>query len=207
MENNDIMTYFVYFIALLLIVIPLFYLLYYFSYENLTFIVEKRLLKSQKKQEKYKGQLKRLSILNDLEAKSELVEEIETKLIHEEFNSKRFYYILKQKKIDKQKKELYRNLKKNDVLEELDNFDGIKITDKRTRTQYIFNDESVLVEKDNNDELTLKIQKWNPAQELLISYIRECDLTVFEVEKIQDFIRKELKAKRYKEEIGKEQKP
>jgi len=103
---------FVYFIAVLLIVILFFYFFYYFIYENLTFIVEKRLLKSQKKQEKYKGQLKRLSILNDSEAKSELVEEIENKLIHEEFNSRRFYYELKQKKIDKQKKELYRSLKK-----------------------------------------------------------------------------------------------
>lgn len=138
---------FVYFIAFVLIVIPFFYFFYYFSYEKPTFIVEKRLLKSQKKQEKYKEQLRRLSILNDSEAKSELVEEIENKLIHEEFNSRRFYYKLKQKKIDKQKKELYRNLKKNDVLEELDNFDGIKITDKRTRTQYIFNEESVLERK------------------------------------------------------------
>ena len=138
------MTHFVFFAG---IFIPFFYFFCYFSYENLTFIVEKRLLKSQKKQEKYKEQLKRLSILNDLEAKSELVEEIENKLIHEEFNSRRFYYKLKQKKINKQKKELYRNLKKNDVLEELDNFDGIKITDKRTRTQYIFNEESVLERK------------------------------------------------------------
>ena len=51
-----------------------------------------------------------------------------------------------------------------------------------------------------NDELNDKTEKWNPAQELLISYIKECDLNVFEVEKIQDFIRKEIKAKRYKEE-------
>lgn len=56
------------------------------------------------------------------------------------------------------------------------------------------------VEKTNNDELNDKTEKWNPAQELLISYIKECDLNVFEVEKIQDFIRKEIKAKRYKEE-------
>jgi len=138
------MTHFVFFAG---IFIPFFYFFSYFSYENLTFIVEKRLLKSQKKQEKYKEQLKRLSILNDSEVKSELVEEIENKLIHEEFNSRRFYYKLKQKKIDKQKKELYRNLKKNDVLEELDNFDGIKITDKKSRTQYIFNEESVLGRK------------------------------------------------------------
>lgn len=53
-------------------------------------------------------------------------------------------------------------------------------------------------EKANNDELTLEIQKWNPAQEFLISYIKECELTVFEVEKVQDFIRNEIKAKRYK---------
>lgn len=52
------------------------------------------------------------------------------------------------------------------------------------------------IEKNNNNELNDKTEKWNPAQELLISYIRECDLTVFEVEKIQDFIRKEIKAKK-----------
>ena len=131
-----------------MIVLPCcYFFIYGIIYIKPTFIVEKQLLKSQKKQEKYKEQLKRLSILNDSEAKSELVEEIENKLIHEEFNSRRFYYKLKQKKIDKQKKELYRNLKKNDVLEELNNFDGIKITDKRTRTQYIFNEESVLERK------------------------------------------------------------
>jgi len=56
------------------------------------------------------------------------------------------------------------------------------------------------IEKDDNDELNDKTEKWNPAQELLISYIKECDLNVFEVEKIQDFIRKEIKAKRYKGE-------
>lgn len=56
------------------------------------------------------------------------------------------------------------------------------------------------IEKDNNDELTLESQKWNPAHELLISYIRKCDLTVFEVEKVHDFIRNEIKAKRYKGE-------
>ena len=52
------------------------------------------------------------------------------------------------------------------------------------------------IEKVNNDELTLETQKWNPAQELLISYIKECELTVFEVEKVQDFIRNEIKAKK-----------
>ena len=52
------------------------------------------------------------------------------------------------------------------------------------------------IEKDNNDELNDKTEKWNPAQDLLISYIKECDLNVFEVEKIQDFIRKEIKAKK-----------
>ena len=52
------------------------------------------------------------------------------------------------------------------------------------------------IEKDDNDELNDKTEKWNPAQELLISYIKECDLNVFEVEKIQDFIRKEIKAKK-----------
>lgn len=52
------------------------------------------------------------------------------------------------------------------------------------------------IEKDDNDELNDKTEKWNPAQELLISYIKECDLNVFEVEKIQDFIRNEIKAKR-----------
>lgn len=83
-------------------------------YDESTFIVEKRLLKSQKKQEKYKEQLKRLSILNDSEAKNELVEEIEVKLIIEESNSEGFNYKLKQKKIGKQKKELYRILKKEE---------------------------------------------------------------------------------------------
>ena len=43
-----------------------------------------------------------------------------------------------------------------------------------------------------------KTEKWNPAQELLISYIKECELTVFEAEKVHDFIRNEIKAKRYK---------
>lgn len=56
------------------------------------------------------------------------------------------------------------------------------------------------IEKDDNDELNDKTEKWNPAQEFLISYIKECDLNVFEVEKIQGFIRNEIKAKRYKEE-------
>ena len=53
--------------------------------------------------------------------------------------------------------------------------------------------------KTNNDELTLETQKWNPAQEILIEYIKECELTVFEAEKVHDFIRNEIKAKRYKE--------
>ena len=92
------------------------------------YILEKNILKSQKKQEKYKEQLKRLSILNDSEVKNELIKEIENKLIHEEFNSERFYYELKQREVDKQKKELYRKLKKNDVLEEPDNFDGNTIS-------------------------------------------------------------------------------
>lgn len=136
---------FFYAFLIVMIVFPCcYFFIYGIIYKKPTFIVEKQLLKSQKKQEKYKEQLKRLSILNDSEAKSELVEEIENKLIHEEFNSRRFYYELKQKKIDKQKKELYRSLKKNDVLEGADNFDGIKITDKKTRTQYIFNEKSVL---------------------------------------------------------------
>lgn len=96
-----------------MIVLPCCYFsIYGIIYKKPTFIVEKQLLKSQKKQEKYKEQLKRLSILNDSEAKSELIKEIENKLLHEEFNSRRFYYELKQKKIDKQKKELYRSLKK-----------------------------------------------------------------------------------------------
>lgn len=129
--------------AFLTVIIVTFFI-YGIIYKKPTFIVEKQLLKSQKKQEKYKEQLKRLSILNDSETKNELIEEIENKLIHEEFNSRRFYYELKQKKIDKQKKELYRKLKKNDVLEEPDVFDGIKITDKKTGTQYNFNEESVL---------------------------------------------------------------
>lgn len=52
--------------------------------------------------------------------------------------------------------------------------------------------------KTKNDELTLETQKWNPAQEILIEYIKECELTVFEAEKVHDFIRNEIKAKRYK---------
>ena len=52
--------------------------------------------------------------------------------------------------------------------------------------------------KTNNDELTLETQKWNPAQEILIEYIKECELTVFEAEKVHDFIRNEIKSKRYK---------
>ena len=135
------------FLTVMILLPCCYFFIYGIIYKKPTFIVEKQLLKSQKKQKKYKEQLKRLSILNDSEAKSKLVEEIENKLIHEEFNSISFYYELKQKKINKQKKELYRKLKKNDVLEGADNFDGIKITDKKTRTQYIFNEESVLERK------------------------------------------------------------
>lgn len=110
-----------------------------------TFSIEKNLLKNLKKQEEYKEQLEKLSILNDSETKKELTEEIENKLNNEESNFKSFYYELKQREVAKQKKELYRNLKKNDVLEEPDVFDGIKITDKKTRTQYFFKiEESVL---------------------------------------------------------------
>ena len=144
---TDFAWFFYAFLTVMIVLPCCYFFIYGIIYKKPTFIVEKQLLKSQKKQEKYKEQLKRVSILNDSEAKSELVEEIENKLIHEEFNSKRFYNELKQKKIDKQKKELYRSLKKNDVLEELDNFDGIKITDKKSRTQYIFNEESVLERK------------------------------------------------------------
>lgn len=54
--------------------------------------------------------------------------------------------------------------------------------------------------KREEDELDDKTEKWNPAQELLISYIKECELTVFEVEKVYDFIRNEIKAKRDKGE-------
>lgn len=196
-----------------------------------TFIIEKNLLKNLKKQEEYKEQLEKLSILNNSEIKKELTEEIENNLNNEKDNFRRFYYELKQREVDKQKKELYRNLiyrnlKKNDVLEELDNFDGIKITDKKTGTlermdagdcgkeeveekinlispelqQWISVNNLLLpyskIEKDNNDELNDKTEKWNPAQELLISYIKECELTVFEAEKVQDFIRNEIKAKR-----------
>lgn len=56
------------------------------------------------------------------------------------------------------------------------------------------------IEKDNNDELNDKTEKWNPTQEILIEYIKECELTVFEAEKVHDFIRNEIKAKRYKGE-------
>ena len=83
------------------------------------------------------------------------------------------------------KKELYRNLK-NLISPELQ--------------QWISVNNLLLpyskIEKDNNDELNDKTEKWNPAQELLISYIKECELTVFEAEKVQDFIRNEIKAKR-----------
>lgn len=96
-----------------------------------TFIIEKNLLKNLKKQEEYKEQLEKLSILNNSETKKELTEEIENNLNNEKDNFRRFYYELKQREVDKQKKELYRNLKKIDVLEELDNL-------------YIFNEESVL---------------------------------------------------------------
>ena len=57
---------------------------------------------------------------------------------------------------------------------------------------------NIKIEKGNNDELNDKTEKWNPAQEFLISYIKECELTVFEAEKVHDFIRNEIKAKRYK---------
>ena len=113
-----------------------------------TFIIEKNLLKNLKKQEEYKEQLEKLSILNDSEIKSELAEEIENNLNNEESNFKSFYYELKPREIEKQKKELYRKLKKNDVLEELDNFDGIKITDKKTGTQYIFKIEEFVLERE-----------------------------------------------------------
>ena len=69
--------------------------------------------------------------MNNSETKKELTEEIENNLNNEKDNFRRFYYELKQREVDKQKKELYRNLKKIDVLEELDNL-------------YIFNEESVL---------------------------------------------------------------
>jgi len=113
-----------------------------------TFIIERNLLKNLKKQEEYKEQLEKLSILNDSETKKELTEEIENKLNNEESNFRSFYYELKQREVDKQKKELYRNLKKNDVLEEPDVFDGIKITDKKNGTQYTFKIEETLLEKE-----------------------------------------------------------
>lgn len=100
--------------CIILNIIMIIFFLSLIIYDESTFIVEKRLLKSQKKQEKYKEQLERLSILNDSEAKNELVEEIEVKLIKEESNSEGFNYKLKQKKIGKQKKELYRILKKEE---------------------------------------------------------------------------------------------
>jgi len=136
------------FITSLIFVTVFIFCIFYDFYKKPTFIVEKQLLKSQKKQEKYKEQLEKLSILNDSETQKELTEEIENKLIHEESNFKSFYYELKHREIDKQKKELYRNLKKNDVLEELDNFDGIKIIDKKTETQYIFKIEETVLERE-----------------------------------------------------------
>ena len=113
-----------------------------------TFIIEKNLLKNLKKQEEYKEQLEILSILNNSETKKELTEEIENNLNNEKDNFRRFYYELKQREVDKQKKELYRNLKKNDVLVELDNFDGIKIIDKKTGTQYIYKIEEIVLERE-----------------------------------------------------------
>lgn len=145
---TDFECFFTAFLTVMIVLPCCYFFIYGIIYKKPTFIVEKQLLKSQKKQEKYKEQLKRLSILNDSEAKSVLVEEIENKLIHEEFNSTRFYYELKQKKIDKQKKELYRNLKKDNFLQESDIFDGIKITDKKNGTQYTFKIEETLLEKE-----------------------------------------------------------
>lgn len=113
-----------------------------------TFIIEKNLLKNLKKQEEYKEQLEKLSILNDSETKKELTEEIENNLNNEEFNFKSFYYELKHREIDKQKKELYRNLKKDNFVQESDIFDGIKITDKKNGTQYTFKIEETLLEKE-----------------------------------------------------------
>lgn len=114
-----------------------------------TFIIEKNLLKNLKKQEECKEQLERLSILNDSETKNELAEEIENNLNNEKDNFRSFYYELKQREVDKQKKEFYRNLKKNDVLEEPDVFDGIKITDKKTGTQYTFKIEKSVLERED----------------------------------------------------------
>lgn len=51
--------------------------------------------------------------------------------------------------IDKQKKELYRNLKKDNFLQESDIFDGIKITDKKTGTQYTFEIEESVLERED----------------------------------------------------------
>lgn len=113
------------------------------------YILEKNILKSQKKIEEYKEQLERLSILNDSEIKKKLTEEIENNLNNEEDNFRSFYYELKQREVDKQKKELYIDLKKKDVLEEPDVFDGIKITDKKTGTQYTFKIEKSVLERED----------------------------------------------------------
>ena len=112
------------------------------------YILEKNILKSQKKIEEYKEQLEKLSILNDSETKKELTEEIENNLNNEKDNFRSFFYELKLREVEKQKKELYRNLKKNDILEETVVFDGIKITDKKTGTQYIFKIEESVLEKE-----------------------------------------------------------
>lgn len=142
---TDFAWFFAAFLTVMIVLPCCYFFIYGIIYIKPTFIVEKQLLKSQKKQEEYKEQLEKLSILNDSETKKELTEEIENKLNNEESNIRSFYYELKQREVDKQKKELYRNLKKNDVLEEPDVFDGIKITDKKTRTQYFFKiEESVL---------------------------------------------------------------
>ena len=69
-------------------------------------------------------------------------------LNNEESNFKSFNYELKHREIDKQKKELYRNLKKDNFLQESDIFDGIKITDKKNGTQYTFKIEETLLEKE-----------------------------------------------------------
>lgn len=109
---TDSACFFAAFLTVMIVLPCCYFFIYGIIYKKPTFIVEKQLLKSQKKQEKYKEQLKRLSILNDSETKNELVEEIENKLLHEEFNSERFYYELKLREGKKQKKELYRKLKK-----------------------------------------------------------------------------------------------
>lgn len=45
-------------------------------------------------------------------------------------------------------------------------------------------------------EENIQVEKWNPCQDALNAYIKQCDLNVFEIEKVLNFIRNEIIAKR-----------